>query len=58
MKYITINTVSIVFGLYMVVEATGSILLLEDDPLFNFGRFIRIAIGAFLIYLGCYRMIK
>ena len=54
----TVNTIVIIFGGYMIIEASGSILFLEDDSLFNFGRMLRIGIGAFLIYLGYYRMIK
>jgi hypothetical protein len=58
MKYKTVELVSIAVGLYLVLEAVGSIMFLEGDPLFQMGRMIRIGIGAFLIYLGYSRMIK
>ena len=58
MTHKPISIIAVVFGGYLVIEAAGSILFLEDDPLFNMGRFVRIIIGVFIIYIGYYRMLK
>lgn len=58
MKYNSTELITLLLGLFLIVEAIGSFFLLEHEPLFQFGRIIRVIIGFFFLYLVFAKRVK